>query len=159
MANRLLCLYLTEAGMLSQRAKYALKAMICLAEHEGPAPLSVTDIAQRAAVPRAFLEQILSDLKRRNLLISKRGKQGGFLLAREPDTVSFAEIIRNIDGPLALAPCASRTAYRPCPECGDVLTCALRPTLIEARDATAEILERTKLSDILTARALAADPA
>lgn len=132
--------------MLSQRAKYALKAMICLAGHTEPEPLSVTEIAKRAKVPRAFLEQILSDLKRRNLLISRRGKQGGFLLARKANEINFAEIIRHIDGPLALAPCASRTAYRPCPECGDVKTCELRQTLIAVRDATAKILERTTLA-------------
>jgi Rrf2 family protein len=135
--------------MLSQRAKYALKAMICLAGHPGPAPLSVTDIAKKANVPGPFLEQILSDLKRRNLLVSRRGKQGGFLLARNAAEINFAEIIRHVDGPLALAPCASRTAYRPCPECRDVKTCELRRTLILARDATADILENTTLADAL----------
>jgi Rrf2 family protein len=135
--------------MLSQRAKYALKAMICLAGHEGTAPLSVTDVARSANVPRPFLEQILSELKRRNLLVSRRGKQGGFLLARKPDEITFAEIIRDIDGPLALAPCASRTAYRPCPECKNVETCELRRTLISVRDATADILENTTLAGAL----------
>jgi Rrf2 family protein len=133
--------------MLSQRAKYALKAMICLASRRDQAPASVTDVALEANVPRAFLEQILSELKRRNLLVSKRGKQGGFILARAPQDITFADIIRHIDGPLALAPCASRTAYRPCPECGDVKTCTLRPTLLQARDATAAILEETSLAD------------
>lgn len=133
--------------MLSQRAKYALKAMICLAARRDELPASVTDIAEEANVPRSFLEQILSELKRRNLLISRRGKQGGFILARPPKDITFADIIRHIDGPLALAPCASRTAYRPCPECGDVKTCALRHTLLEARDATAAILEKTTLAD------------
>ena len=140
--------------MLSQRAKYALKAMICLASDCGPEPLSVTEIARRAKIPRAFLEQILSDLKRRNLLISRRGKQGGFLLAGNPSKITFADIIRHIDGPLALAPCASRTAYRPCPECQDVKTCTLRPILIEARDATAAVLDNTNLADV-AARAAA----
>jgi Rrf2 family protein len=142
--------------MLSQRAKYALKAMLCLAEHKGEAPLSVTDIAQSANVPRAFLEQILSDLKRRALLVSRRGKQGGFLLARKPQDISFAEIIRHIDGPLALAPCASRTAYRPCPECPDVRTCQLRQVLIGVRDATAQILENTTLATPRPGKAKAA---
>jgi Rrf2 family protein len=132
--------------MLSRRAKYALKAMICLAQAKDTAHLSVTDIAERANVPRAFLEQILSDLKRRNLLVSRRGKQGGFLLAGKPEEISFADIIRHIDGPLALAPCASRTAYRPCPECRDVRTCELRQTLIMVRDASADILENTTLA-------------
>jgi Rrf2 family protein len=138
--------------MLSQRAKYALKAMLCLAAHSGPESLSVTEIARRANAPRAFLEQILSDLKRRNLLVSKRGKQGGFLLARPASQISYADIIRHMDGPLALAPCASRTAYRACPECKDVKTCELRKTLIAARDATAKILESTMLSEATSRR-------
>ena len=143
--------------MLSQRAKYALKAMIALAGDRGPQPLSVTDIAKRANVPRAFLEQILSDLKRRNLLISTRGARGGFRLARQPQDISFADIIRHIDGPLALAPCASRTAYRPCPECGDVKTCTLRKTLVKARDATAQVLDHTSLADVLGRKRVSVD--
>ena len=143
--------------MLSQRAKYALKAMIALAGDRGLKPLSVTDIAKRANVPRAFLEQILSDLKRRNLLISTRGARGGFRLARVPQDISFADIIRHIDGPLALAPCASRTAYRPCPECGDVKTCTLRKTLVKARDATAQVLEHTSLADALRRKRVSVD--
>jgi len=133
--------------MLSRRAKYALKAMIALANHRGEEPLSVTGIAVKANVPRSFLEQIVSDLKRRNLLVSSRGKQGGFRLARPAQDITFAEIIRHIDGPLALAPCASRTAYRPCPECGGVKPCVLSKTLITVRDASAEILENTTLAD------------
>ena len=143
--------------MLSQRAKSALKAMIALAGDRGLQPLSVTDIAKRAKVPRAFLEQILSDLKRRNLLISTRGARGGFRLARLPQDISFADIIRHIDGPLALAPCASRTAYRPCPECGDVKTCTLRKTLVKARDATAQVLEHTSLADALGRKRVSVD--
>jgi Rrf2 family protein len=138
--------------MLSQRAKYALRAMIYLASRGSAAPISVTGIAAETNIPRAFLEQIVSDLKRRNLLVSTRGKQGGFVLARSADKISFAEIIRNIDGPLALAPCASRTAFRPCPECDDVNTCAIRRALLEARDATAKILERTTLAEAATHR-------
>jgi Rrf2 family protein len=133
--------------MLSRRAKYALKAMVSLAAHRGEGALSVTGIALKANVPRAFLEQILSDLKRRNLLVSQRGKQGGFRLARPAGDITFADIIRHIDGPLALAPCASRTAYRPCPECGGVRPCVLSKTLISVRDASAKILESTTLAD------------
>ena len=139
--------------MLSRRAKYALKAMIALASHRGEEPLSVTDMAAKANVPRSFLEQIVSDLKRRNLLVSSRGKQGGFRLARPADEISFADVIRPIDGPLALAPCASRTAYRPCPECGGLRPCILSKTLISVRDASAKILENTTLADVSTARA------
>jgi len=138
--------------MLSRRAKYALKAMLALAADRGGEPLSVTDLAERANVPRSFLEQILSDLKRRNLLVSSRGKQGGFRLARPADKISFADVIRPIDGPLALAPCASRTAYRPCPECGGLKPCILSKTLITVRDASAKILENTTLADVGAAK-------
>jgi Rrf2 family protein len=132
--------------MLSQRAKYALRAMIRLATNRDRAPVSVTALAEDVKIPRAFLEQIFSELRRRNLVVSRRGKQGGFVLARDPSDITFAEIIRYIDGPLALAPCASRTAFRPCPECRSVETCELRPTLMEARDATAAVLEHTTLA-------------
>ncbi len=134
--------------MLSRRAKYAIHAMVYLAGRHGAAPVSVRDIAQDLKIPRPFLEQILSELKRSNLLVSARGKQGGFVLSRPPAAMNLAEIIRQIDGPLALAPCASQTAYRPCPECDDVRTCRVRPALIAARDATAKILEKTTLAQM-----------
>ena len=111
--------------MLSRRAKYALRAMIYLAGHRGAAPVSVRDIAQDLKIPRAFLEQIFSELKRSNLLVSTRGNQGGFLLGRTPKDINLAEIIRHIDGPLALAPCASQTAFRQCPDCVDLRICTL----------------------------------
>jgi Rrf2 family protein len=132
--------------MLSRRAKYALRAMIFLADHRGAAPVSVRDIAQDLKIPRAFLEQIFSELKRANLLVATRGKQGGFLLSRLPKDINLAEIIRHIDGPLALAPCASQTAFRQCSDCVDLRICQLRPALIAARDATAKILEKTTLA-------------
>ena len=132
--------------MLSRRAKYALRAMVHLAGRRGAAPVSVRDIAKDLKIPQAFLEQIFSELKRSNLLVATRGKQGGFLLGRSPKEINFAEIIRHIDGPLALAPCASQTAFRPCPDCESVRTCRLRPALIAARDATAKVLEKTTLA-------------
>jgi Rrf2 family protein len=132
--------------MLSQRAKYALRAMVGLASNGKRAPVSVTALARDAKIPRAFLEQIFSELRRHNLVVSHRGSQGGFMLARDPRDISFAEIIRYVDGPLALAPCASRTAFRPCPECRSIETCELRPTLILARDATAAVLEHMTLA-------------
>jgi Rrf2 family protein len=137
--------------MLSQRAKYALRAMIRLAGQSEQGPVSVTALARDTKISRAFLEQIFSDLRRSNLVVSHRGKQGGFLLARPPKDISFADIIRPIDGPLALAPCASRTAYRPCDECVAVENCPLRPTLIAARDASAKVLEHTSLADCIKA--------
>lgn len=132
--------------MLSQKARYALRALICLADAGEGASMMTGDLAAGAAVPRAFLERILLDLKRHGLVASRRGRSGGYALARPAGEISFAAVLRAIDGPLALAPCASRTAYRRCEDCADVETCAIRKALIAVRDATATILEARSLA-------------
>ena len=101
----------------------------------------IADIADEAGVPRKFLEQILLGLKKRGIVRSVRGRQGGYLLGRSPQDITFADVIREIDGPLALAPCVSVTAYHRCEDCKDETTCAIRKVLLAARDATADVLE------------------
>ena len=132
--------------MLSQKARYALHALIVLAEHGDGDPVMIADIASEARVPRKFLEQILLDLKRRGIVRSLRGRSGGYLLGRAPKNISFADVIRTIDGPLALSPCVSTTAYHKCDDCTDEQTCAIRKVLLAARDATATILEERTLA-------------
>lgn len=133
--------------MLSQKARYGLKALIELGRAGPEAQLTAGELAGRADAPRKFLEAILLELARRHLIISRRGKFGGYSLARAPSEISFAEIIRVIDGPLALAPCVSQMAFRKCDDCLDLDTCTLRPALLKARDATAAILEGHTLAD------------
>ena len=132
--------------MLTQKARYALHALIVLAEHSGREPLMIADIAEEAQVPRKFLEQILLSLKRRGIVQSVRGRAGGYRLGRPAKEISFADIIRETDGPLALSPCVSVTAYHKCPDCVDEATCAIRKVLLAARDATAEVLESRNLA-------------
>jgi Rrf2 family protein len=139
--------------MLSQKARYALHALIMLAEHGDKEPAQIADIAREARVPRKFLEQILLDLKRRGIVRSQRGRAGGYLIGKPPKDISFAEVIRVIDGPLALAPCVSATAYHKCEDCLDEATCSIRKALLAARDATAQVLEsRTIAQAVVTAR-------
>jgi Rrf2 family protein len=138
--------------MLSQKARYALHALIVLAEHGDDEPMMIAEIAERARAPRKFLEQILVDLKKRGVVRSVRGRAGGYLLGRPPKTITFAEIIRTIDGPLALSPCVSATAYHRCEDCDDEKTCAIRKVLLAARDATAAILEAKTLASATAAR-------
>lgn len=133
--------------MLSQKARYALRAMVELARAGADQQLTAGEIAVRADAPRKFLEAILLELSRRGLVLSRRGKAGGYILARPIGEISFAEIIRVIDGPLALAPCVSQMAFRKCDDCPDLETCALRPALRQARDATAAVLEGYSLAD------------
>jgi len=132
--------------MLSQKARYALHALIVLAEHGGREPMMIADIAEEAGVPRKFLEQILLGLKRRGIVQSIRGRAGGYRLGRPAKEISFADIIRETDGPLALSPCVSVTAYHKCPDCVDEATCAIRKVLLAARDATADVLESRNLA-------------
>src|SRR5712671_6498204 len=135
--------------MLSQKARYALKALYVLIGRPPGETVMIAEIAAEARVPRKFLEQILLDLKRRGIVHSQRGKHGGYSLGRAPGQISFAEVIRTIDGPLALSPCVSVTAYRRCDDCIDEATCATRKVLLAVRDATANILENRTLAEAL----------
>jgi Rrf2 family protein len=135
--------------MLSQKGRYALHALFVLAEHGGDEPMLIADIADKARVPRKFLEQILVELKKRGIVRSQRGRAGGYLLGRAPKDISFADVIRVTDGPLALSPCVSATAYQRCDDCLDEKTCAIRKVLLLARDATADILESRTLATAL----------
>ena len=134
--------------MLSQKARYAIRALSVLADLPAGEQAQIAQIADAARVPRKFLEQILVDLKKRGLVHSQRGKRGGYRLSRDAEDIALAEVIRTIDGPLALSPCASRMAYRKCDDCLDEATCTIRKVLLEVRDATADILEHRTLASM-----------
>ena len=134
--------------MLSDTARYAIKAMVALAERS-PGAATITEVAVAASAPRKYLEAVMLRLKREGLLVSTRGRTGGYALARPAVEIAVADIIRGLDGPLALAPCASRTRFRACVECEDVASCRIRFVLLEGRDALAEVLERRTLADLV----------
>ena len=143
--------------MLTQRSRYALRAMLTLAEAPvGGPPVPMTRIAAGANVPKKFLELILADLREAGFIVSTRGKMGGYRLARPTHLISLGEIIRVIEGPLALVPCVSRTAYRRCGDCKDEATCAIRHAMARVRDETARILDGTSLADAATEELAAA---
>jgi Rrf2 family protein len=135
--------------MLTQRSKYALRAMLMLAAQKPGELILVADIAEKRKVPKKFLELILLDLKKRGLLFAQRGKNGGYRLAKPASKITFGEIVRIMDGPLAPLACASLTSYQRCIDCEDEKTCAIRRTMRGVRDATAEILDNTSLADAL----------
>jgi len=134
--------------VLTKKSKYGLKALLQLAEDVGKGPVLVSDLAEGQRIPKKFLEAILLDLKRHGFLQSKKGKGGGYLLSRPPTTITVGQIIRVLEGPLALVPCASQTQYRRCDECVDEATCGVRRAMLEVRDATTKILDRTTLSSL-----------
>jgi Rrf2 family protein len=134
--------------MLSQRCRYTLKALINLARSE-VGTRQVSAIAAEEKIPRKFLEAIMSDLRRGGLVDSTRGKTGGYRLARPADLITFGQVIRLTDGPLALLPCASRNFYRRCEDCSDEATCVLRRIMADVRSEVSEILDHMTLADAL----------
>lgn len=140
--------------MLTSRAKYALRASVALAEqHPTGGWTSAGELAEIADVPKKFLEAILTQLRDNGLVESRRGPAGGHRLAQEPATIAVADVIRCIDGPLAMTPCASATAFRACDDCVDIESCRLRHIMRRARDAAAAVLEQYSLADVLAATA------
>jgi len=131
--------------MLSQRAKYTIRAMQILAKLPPEGTMQATELAEVIKSPLHFLEGILLELRREGFLRSKRGRSGGYALNKPADMISMADLIRLIDGPLALATCASRTAYERCEDCPTPDNCHLRRVLLEARDAMAIVLEKATL--------------
>ena len=134
--------------MLSQKAKYALKATAYLAANYSRGPVLMPVIAAEKQIPLRFLENIFHQLKLAGLLTSHRGRMGGYELTIPPEKISLARIMRLVDGPIALLGCASLNFYEPCSGC-DVATCGLRKALIEARESLVAILEKKTLKDII----------
>ena len=134
--------------MLTNKGKYGLKAMVHLAGLEPGALAQVQDVADSNAIPKKFLDQILSELRNAGLVFSKKGKGGGYALARPAHQISVGQIVRVLDGPLAPIQCASVTAYRPCDDCGDEKACTVRLIMVKARNAIASVLDSHTLADM-----------
>jgi Rrf2 family protein len=135
--------------MLTMKTKYALKALAQLARAEQGSPVQIADIAEQEGIPRKFLEAILAELRHHGFLLSRKGRSGGYLLARSPANITLAAVIRVLDGPIAPVPCLSRTAYRRCDGCKDESTCAVRLILRDSYDASLQVLENTTLADMV----------
>lgn len=133
--------------MITQKAKYALRALTVLAEAAADEPVMISDIAVQQKIPKKFLEQILLDLKHHGIVVSRRGKQGGYLLLKPAHSITFGEILRIIDGPIAPLPCLSITAYRKCDDCEGEQTCQIRQVFAKVADATRKVLFSTTIAD------------
>jgi Rrf2 family protein len=135
--------------MLSSKAKYALRAAVYLAERQKDEGWTLaSEIAEAEDIPRKFLEAILVELRDGGVVVSRRGRYGGYRLGDAPSRIAAGDVIRIIDGPLALTPCASRTRYGACADCVDPMICALRPVLLQARDAVASVLDGCSLAKL-----------
>ena len=136
--------------MISQKAKYALRALVALAKEEPGTSLLISEIAEGQNIPKKFLEQILLDLKHHGIVMSRRGKAGGYLLLKRPDEITFGEVLRIVDGPIAPLPCLSKMAYRRCDDCASEQTCEIRRVFAQVADATRNVLDRTTVADAVS---------
>lgn len=136
--------------MLSQKCKYALQALMVLARENNDRLLLVSEIAERENLPKKFLEAILLELNRNGLVRSRRGRGGGYALAKPADLITFGQVIRIMDGALAPLACVSVNYYRRCDECRDEQTCEIRKVMRRVRDAIANELDGTSLAKALS---------
>lgn len=133
--------------MLTKKGKYGLKALSALAEVPPGQLAFVGDIARRNNIPKKFLDAILSELRNAGFVYSRKGKTGGYSLARPADEIKIGHVVRVLDGPLAPIPCASKTRYQPCGDC-DEATCQIRRLMLDVRNAIADVLDNTSLTQM-----------
>ena len=133
--------------MLSQKTRYALRSLLFLAENRSGTPVQLAAIASSQRIPPKYLELIMLDLKKAGLVASRRGPKGGYVLTCPARDISFGQIVRAMEGPIALISCASVNFYAPCGDCHDEATCAIRRAFSELRDRSTEILDDISLAD------------
>ncbi len=149
---------LQVTDMITQKMKYALKALLTLADEAArPAPeaLTIEEIAKRSGAPKRFLEHILLEIRNAGILGSTRGRSGGYQLIKPPEQVSISELLRMIDGPIAPLPCLSRRAYQRCDDCLDEESCRIRKVFAEVFWSYLVLIESLTLADILRSDAVA----
>ncbi len=134
--------------MLTKKGKYGLIALIYLAKLRPGEIALVNVIAETNNITKKFLEAILGDLRKGAIVHSRKGKGGGYLLARPPEEIHVGHVIRVLDGPLAPIACASRNFYEKCADCVSVESCPVRLTMLNVRNAVAEVLDNHTLAEL-----------
>ena len=144
--------------MITQKMKYALKALLVLGDEAAkgqPESLTIEEIARRSGTPKRFLEHILLEVRNAGVIASIRGRAGGYSLIKKPSDVSIPELLRMIDGPIAPLPCLSRRAYQRCEDCADEASCRIRKVFAEMFWSYLVIIESLTLEDMLRSDAAA----
>lgn len=154
--------------MITQKMKYALKALLALADEAAqgaPEPLTIEEIAKRSGAPKRFLEHILLEVRNAGIIASIRGRSGGYVMIKKAGEVSISELLRTIDGPIAPLPCLSRRAYHRCEDCTDEATCRIRKVFADVFWSYLVMIDSLTLADMLRSGGVAkqilatADPA
>lgn len=134
--------------MLSKKTKYGLKALTFIARNKGDMPVQVAEIAKNEQIPQKFLESILLTLRKAGVLGSKKGKHGGYYLRKEPSEILMTEVMRVLEGPIAMVPCVSLNFYEKCDDCPDEDLCSVNKLMIQVRDSTLKVFRNTTLADL-----------
>ena len=135
--------------MLSKKTKYGLKALTYLAKQEPNTPVQISAISESENISRKFLESILLTLRKNGFLGSKKGKNGGYYLLKDPRQIKLAPIMRILEGPIAMVPCVSLNYYEKCDDCPDEHACSVHKLMIEVRDSTLDIFNNKSLADLI----------
>ncbi len=134
--------------MLSKKTKYGLKALTYIARSESDAPVQISEIAVNEKIPQKFLESILLTLKKSGFLGSKKGKHGGYYLIKETSEIKMTDVLRVLEGPIAMVPCVSLNFYEKCDDCPDEHQCSVHKLMIQVRDNTLKVLKGNTLEDL-----------
>ena len=134
--------------MLSKKTKYGLKALTFIARSGDDVPVQVSAIAKSEQIPQKFLESILLTLRKAGILGSKKGKHGGYYLRNEPSEIKMTDVMRVLEGPIAMVPCVSLNYYEKCDDCPDEHKCSVHRLMIEVRDNTLKVFRNTTLADL-----------
>ena len=134
--------------MLSKKTKYGLKAIAFIARQEDKNPVQIATISKSENISHKFLESILLTLRKSGFLGSKKGKGGGYYLLKEPKDILMTDIIRVLEGPIAMLPCVSLNYYEKCDDCPDENTCSVHKLMIQVRDNTLKVLKNNTLADL-----------
>lgn len=134
--------------MLSKKTKYGLKALTYIARCEGDSPVRVSEIASGESIPHKFLEGILLTLKKAGILGSKKGKHGGYYLRQSPEEIKMTDVMRVLEGPIAMVPCVSLNFYEKCDDCPDENLCSVNKLMLQVRDSTLKVFRNTTLADL-----------
>ncbi len=134
--------------MISKKTKYGLKALAYIARQDYGQMVQIATISKNENIPHKFLESILLTLRKSGFLGSKKGKGGGYYLLKKASEVPLTDVIRILEGPIAMVPCVSLNYYEKCDDCEDEKSCGVYKIMIQVRDNTLEVFRNNSLADL-----------
>ncbi len=135
--------------MLSKKTKYGLKALAFIAKQEKGEKVQIATISESENISHKFLESILLTLRKAGFLGAKKGKGGGYYMLKEASEIKMTDVIRTLEGPIAMLPCVSLNYYEKCDDCPDEDACSVHKLMIQVRDNTLQILRNNTLDDLV----------